>query len=85
MDFNTFPLQANNSYVCGAYVFFVSEKLVSGEHLNQICKKYFKRYDRKFNDALVSRFVKKRWYKNFCDTEFCPMKTYASECFNCKC
>ena len=84
-DFNTFPLQSNNSYVCGAYVCFVSEKLVLGQHLNQICKRYFKKKDRKFNDEVVTRFVKLRWYKNCCDTEFCPMKTYAGECFNCKC
>ena len=85
MDFNTYPLQSPNSYVCGAYVCFMSEKLVSGLHLNQICKIYFKKNNRKFNDALVIRFVKMRWFKNRCDTEFCPMKTYAGECFNCKC
>ena len=85
LDFNTYPLQSLNSYVCGAYVCFMGEKLVSGLHLNQICKIYFKKNNRKFNDALVIRFVKMRWFKNRCDTEFCPMKTYAGECFNCKC
>ena len=85
LDFNTFPLQANNSYVCGAYVCFIAEKLVSGQHLKQICKNFFKKNDRKFNDTVVTRFIKSKWYRNSCTTEFCPMKSYAGECFNCKC
>ena len=41
MDFNTFPLQANNSLVCGAYVCFIAEKLVSDQYLKEICDNYF--------------------------------------------
>ena len=85
LDFNTFPLQSNNSYVCGAYVCFISHKLVTGLHLTEICNRYFKKNNRKFNDLVVTRFVKNNWYTNCCNTEFCPMKTYESECFNCKC
>ena len=85
LDFITYPLQSNNSYVCGAYVCFVSEKLVSGVRLKEICEQNFKKNDRKFNDSIVIRFVKNKWYRNYCSTEFCPMKTYEGECFNCYC
>ena len=84
-DFNTFPLQSNNSYVCGAYVCFIAEKLVLGQYLKEICDQYFKKNNRKYNDLQVVRFIKQRWYKNGCDAEFCPMKSYESECFNCRC
>ena len=85
LDKNTFPLQSNNSYVCGAYVCFVAEKLVQGQHLKEICNSNFKKNNRKYNDLVVVRFIKQRWYKNRCDIEFCPMKSYEGECFNCLC
>ena len=85
LDKNTFPLQSNNSYVCGAYVCFVAEKLVQGQHLKEICNTNFKKNNRKYNDLFVVRFIKQRWYKNRCDIEFCPMKSYEGECFNCLC
>ena len=44
-----------------------------------------KKNNRKYNDLLVVRFIKQRWYKNRCDIEFCPMKSYEGECFNCLC
>ena len=85
LDKNTFPLQSNNSYVCGAYVCFVAEKLVQGQHLKEICNTNFKKNNRKYNDLVVVRFIKQRWYKNRCDIEFCPTKSYEGECFNCLC
>ena len=85
IDLNTFPLQSNNSYVCGAYVCFMAEKLVLGQHLKEICETNFKKNNHKYNDLRVTRFIKQRWYKNCCDIEFCPIKTYEGECFNCLC
>ena len=54
----------------------MAEKLVLGQHLKEICETNFKKNDRKYNDLRVIRFIKQRWYKNRCDIEFCPMKTY---------
>ena len=85
IDLNTFPLQSNNSYVCRAYVCLMAEKLVLGQHLKEICDHNFKKNDRKYKDLQVIRFIKQRWYKNCCDTEFCPMKSYNAECFSCAC
>ena len=53
IDLNTFPLQSNNSYVCGAYVCFMAEKLVLGQCLKEICEINFKNNDRKYNDSQV--------------------------------
>ena len=81
-DFNTFPLQSNNSYVCGAYVCFIAEKLVLGQYLKEICDQNFKKNNRKYNDLQVVRFIKQRWYKNGCDAEFCVTTIFIPSLFN---
>ena len=84
-QYNDFPLQSPNSYVCGAFICFISSKLVAGTEISAINRKFFKKFDRKFNDGVVVRFVKKHWYKSYCSHEFCPMQTYNEKCFKCRC
>ena len=84
-QYNDFPLQSPNSYVCGAFICFIGSKLIAGEKISDINRKYFKKYDRIYNDKIVVKFLQKHWYKPFCDREFCPMLTYNEKCFNCKC
>ena len=83
--YNDFPLQSDNSYVCGAYICFITEKLMSGLHLGDINKKFFKKNDRIFNDRLVVSYIRKNWPLKYCNMQFCPMETYNAKCFNCKC
>ena len=53
---NDFPLQSPNSYVCGAYICFIASKCVAGAEISDINRKFFKKFDRKFNDGVVVRF-----------------------------
>ena len=82
---NNFPLQSPKSYVCGAFICFIGSKLVRGEKISDINRKYFLKYNKKYNDSVVVRFMQNHWYKPYCDREFCPMQTYNEKCFNCKC
>ena len=85
LHFNTYPLQSPKSYVCGPFVCFIGTYLLKGLHLHEINKRFFKKRDRKYNDQIVVKFMRRNWPQKNCSIDFCPMQTYNGACFNCSC
>ena len=79
------PLQASNSYVCGAYVIYFSYMMCLNKSVYKIRQKFGK--DKTSNDKFVRRFIMKMTGTGIeCNKEFCPAYMFMSDCSKyCSC
>ena len=80
----TYPVQHDDSLLCGAYVIYVAYKLSRDESPWNI-KQSFSRFNRKNNDMKMEAFIKKLTGNIFkCNTNYCP-SVFNMKCKDCQC
>lgn len=73
------PLQADFSYVCGAYVIYFSYMMCHNYSIAFIRNKFTK--NKEYNDEIVSGFVYKiSGIKHVCNSSYCPSYMFLTRC-----